>query len=269
LEETLFGRWPAMALDALDGKTPRQVAGNRDEQYKAQGAILNLELAAQGQMFDVDFNRLRNDLGLSLPATIELGDQPLEEVPLARLSRLNMAALSDEQLGQLVRMAVSRGAVQAIRLACLELVRRPEVKGGISKASAYGQLAALSGDANQAIAYLDQARQASEAAGQSPARWYLQEVQYRMQKQEADQVMRIIDHVARQHANEPGVAQALMGLMVQLGLVRPDGTMVRPPMGEAAAGMAASPAAAAETGKIWTPETARGGDKPSLWLPGS
>jgi hypothetical protein len=268
LEDVLLRRWPEMKVDALDGKTPRQMAASPDGAYKVSAAILNLELSAHGQSVEFDFNRLRRELGLSEPATIELGDRPLEEVPLVQLARLNMASLTDEQLSHLVRMAVSRGAMQALRLACLELVRRPETKEGINKASAFGQLAALSSDANQAIAYLDQARQAAEAAGQSTARWDLQEVNYRVQKQEPDQVMRIINHVAREHASEPGVSQALMGMMVQLGLMRPDGTMVRPPADEAAAGLSA-PTAAAEPGKIWTPESARGGEKPSLWLPGS
>jgi hypothetical protein len=268
LEGAVFRRWPETNLDVLDGKSPRQAASSRDQQYKVLAAILNLELAAQGQLYQLDFNRLRRELGLNEAGTIELGSQPLEEAPLARLARLNMTALSDDQVAVLVRMSVSRGAVQAIRLACQELVRRPEDKEGISKAAAYGQLAALTSNATEAIAYLEQARQAAEAAGQSTARWDLQEVQYRLQKNEPDQVMRIIDHVAREHSNEPGVAQALMGMMVQLGLVRPDGTMVRPSAGEgAAAGLA--PTGAGEPGKIWTPDSARGGEKSSLWLPGS
>jgi hypothetical protein len=56
--------------------------------------------------------------------------------------------------------------------------------------------------------------------------------------------------------------------MVQLGLVRPDGTPVAPPTAEPE-GLIAATAASESGGKIWTPDSARGGEKPALWLPGS
>ncbi len=80
--------------------------------------------------------------------------------------------------------------------------------------------------------------------------------------------MRVLDHVQKQHINEPGVAEALTRMLVEVGLLNPDGT---PAFGPAAAEpqMADDMSAPAETSELWTPDSAQpgsGGGK--LWTPG-
>ena len=86
--------------------------------------------------------------------------------------------------------------------------------------------------------------------------------------------MQLIDHIQRQHAREPGVAQALVQLLMQTGLVGPDGRLAMGgPPAAGASSQAASPlvvpGAAAEPGKLWTPDAPQstGEKKSSLWLP--
>lgn len=100
------------------------------------------------------------------------------------------------------------------------------------------------------------------------------ELSLRIQLGEMPAVMQLIDHLQRQHAREPGVAQALVQLLMQTGLIGPDGRLAMGAApGAAAPGVAASPlmasGAAPEPGKLWTPDAPQptGKKKSSLWLP--
>jgi hypothetical protein len=76
--------------------------------------------------------------------------------------------------------------------------------------------------------------------------------------------LRLIRHVEKDHIQEPGVAEALTRALIEVGVLRPDGTPAMPP---AAAQAPAAPAAASPApGEIWTPEsqTPSGG---KLWVP--
>jgi hypothetical protein len=74
---------------------------------------------------------------------------------------------------------------------------------------------------------------------------------------------RLLEHLMTEHMNEPRIRQEVTQILVQLGLIRPDGTPTRRPAATAA--MAAVPAE--EPGKLWTPESARTGEKKTLWVP--
>ena len=110
----------------------------------------------------------------------------------------------------------------------------------------------------------------AEANKQSSAPWDLMELAYRIERSEGPAVLQLIQHIQSQHAREPGVGQALVQLLVQTGLVGPDGRLA---IGGAAPGAPASPlvvpGAATEPGKLWTPDQPQpGGEKKSaLWLP--
>ena len=128
------------------------------------------------------------------------------------------------------------------------------------KLSAYRLLVRYATNSDEALRLIDEARKLAEANKQSSAPWDLMELSFRIQRGEAPAVMQLIDHLQRQHGREPGVAQALVQLLVQTGLVGPDGRL----------NIGAAPAAAtADTGKLWTPDAPQAGGekKSSLWLP--
>ena len=134
----------------------------------------------------------------------------------------------------------------------------------------YGILAQIEPDTEQALAYLEQARQAAEAANKSTAPWDLAELAMRIARGDVTDADRLLNHIRTEHVREPGVAQALFQILHEAGIIGPDGR----PTAAAAAAAGRTPelvvpgAAAAEPGKIWTP----GGDAPSgkksaLWTP--
>ena len=73
------------------------------------------------------------------------------------------------------------------------------------------------------------------------------ELSLHMERGEGQDVVRLIEHIQTAHIREPGVASSLVQFLVQMGMVRPDGTMVEPPGEEESA--IATPA-----GKLWTPD---------------
>jgi hypothetical protein len=75
-----------------------------------------------------------------------------------------------------------------------------------------------------------------------------------------------LEHIQSRHVEEPGVGEALQQMMIDVGLLHPDGTPVAMPEEEPAMAGAAEPAAA--PGGLWTPDSAQpgsGGGK--LWTP--
>jgi hypothetical protein len=137
--------------------------------------------------------------------------------------------------------------------------------------------------ADEAVGFLVKAQEIAKTKGRSPARYLLAELPYRLQRGEEQESRRILNLLTTKHGNEPGVQQALVNLLAQLGLVRVDPATGRPVMAipsGAGAGAAPTPlgAAAAEAeaaapapSALWTPDQAAGSGaqgKSKLWLPG-
>jgi hypothetical protein len=265
----IFDIWPNRPWKYLDGRTPRQAAGDRAGQIKLLGVLLYAELTSQrNTATGFDFNVVRRHLGLP-EATPLSANVNVAEVPLAQLARLPMELLSDDQLQAVLTRAVHYRASEAAQRAALEVVARPALDDKVSKPAVYTTLALLAEDAQKALEYVDQGRRLAEDAGESSAQFDLHEVTLRLRRGEADEAANMINHLLQEHIEEPGVAQAVRELFVRMGLVGPDG---RPRMQPAdlaeAAETEVEPAAPAS--KLWTPgsDQPAAAGKPSLIIPG-
>ena len=261
---TLLTCWPATPMRLFGGKTPADAASDPSQRIKLLAAILNLELSATEPGREEIYKQLRGQLGLPSAGPIDPQAVDVASVPLARLQRLDAATMTEEQLVAVYSRAVALGVTASAQHLGKEIIGRgdkfdPEVRGEV-----YLFLARTDQDPSQAVAYIEQGRKAAEAAGQSSARFDLEELAIRIERREIRDVSRLIDHVAREHRQEPGVAQALYRLLLDAGIVGPDGQMQMP---LPPASPAAEPAAAAS--EIWTPGgTPATGEKPKLWMPG-
>src|SRR5207249_8856871 len=155
----------------------------------------------------------------------------------------------------------------------------------VDKGEVYDILSRMALDANEAVGYLTKAQEVAKTKGRSPARYLLAELPYRLQRGEEQESRRILNLLTTRHAKEPGVQEALLNMLAQLGLVRVDPATGRPvimmPSGgvpgaaPATAGAAGvTPAAApAPHSALWTPDQvspapAGGEGKSKLWIPG-
>jgi hypothetical protein len=162
-------------------------------------------------------------------------------------------------------------ATAAIRALGAELVKRDDLPAEVNKPDVFGLLAQSAVTPEESLTFIEQARDLAKAAGQSPARWLLSELPIRLQLRQVDRLQQIIDEIQTRHAREPGIMNALMSMLMRLGLIQPGGMPGRAPA------PAALSADAGGKGGFWTPD---GGAAPaaqaapaaekksSLWLPG-
>jgi hypothetical protein len=284
--QTLLSIWPNLPMGVLDGKTPRQSVADPAGQVRVQAIILQMDLAEPVE--NPDYNKLRRSLGLPMLETIDPSGIRVETLSPARQTRLDVGRLTDEQLVAVYRRAVVTSSPRLLRKIGLEIVSRPSLDRheALDKSEVYDILSRMALDAGEALAYLVKAQEVAKAKGKSPARFMLAELSYRLQRGEEQESRRILNALTTKHANEPGVQQALVNLLGQLGLIRMDPATGRPvmmipsggvpgagptPLG--ATGDEAAPAAPPPKSALWTPEqltpAAPGGEgKSKLWLPG-
>jgi hypothetical protein len=261
----LLQRWPQLKLGILGGKSPGEVAAQPACRVKLLAAVMLLSIWSEGGLGGFDFNQLRSQLELPTLLPIDPRQTPWEGLPLVRLSRVMVEELGDEALLLGYRRAVAFHVTAALRKFARAVIARPSLAGRGEQLRAYRTLAESAEDPEQALQYVDQGRKAAEAAGQSSASWDLWELSLRFGLGDVSGAVRLVEHVQGQHVREPGVAEALTRILVQVGLLHPDGTPAvphRPPQ-------ALHPAdeLPTEPGKLWTPDSQQPGGKGKIWVP--
>ena len=251
-------RWPKLAQPIFGGRTPEQAGSG--EQYRNQilAAIWLLEVSDADTGAET-YNALRKKLGRGSRWKSTRRGLILAACRWVDWRELKVETLDDEQLKQAFNRAMVANYVLALRRLAPEVVKRPTLPAAEYKLSAYRMLVRSAASSAEALATIEEARKFAESQKQSSAPWDLMELSFRIQRGEAPAVMQLIDHIQRQHAREPGVAQALVQLLMQTGLDGPDGRMA------VDMGAGRRTGAAAEPGKLWTPDApqAGGGEKKS------
>ncbi|MGA2032919.1 MAG: hypothetical protein ABSG68_11715 [Thermoguttaceae bacterium] len=266
-QEALLEKWPSLPLGILDGKSPSEAAADPALHVRLLAAILLLEHWQEHGAAAYDFNQLRSRLGLPLLEPIDAVDAAgVEQLPLVRLSRVSLENLSDEALGAALRRALMFAAREAMRKFAQAIVDRPSFADRPEQTRAYSVLAQTAENFEQALAHLEQGRKAAEVAGRSCAAWDLMELPLRFGRGEVREAQRLIQHLQQRHLREPGVAEAVTQILVEVGVLRPDGTPAHPMGGREPPPGAVPQEPAAAPGKIWTPGSEEsGGGK--LWTP--
>ncbi|MBA4020005.1 MAG: hypothetical protein C0483_22800 [Pirellula sp.] len=270
--------WTQTPLSRFDGKTPAVAASEEKYRTSLAAAVLLIELSFSQASTTAVFDELRTKLNITQPAAPDPAEFGPLGVPYTRLHRLDVAKLSDDDLVMNFQRALQVVARQAVRKLGLEVVGRASLKGKIDLAGVYGHLADLEEASDEAIRYIDLARKAAEEQKQSTAPWDLEEVELRLRRGEPQEFGRLVEHIQSQHLREPGVAQALMQLLYQAGIVGQDGRPRNLPGGGVGVpGVsvpgAAIPSSPGDGGGLWTPDgggspAPAAGGKSGLWVPG-
>lgn len=260
--------WPDVRRPALDGKTPREAAGQPDLRIPLMAAVLLLEQGGSDRRDVEAIAELRRNLGLPEPEVIDNSTPDAAMLPVVRVTRLKMESLSDDAVVRLYRRAILAGANTAIALLAREAVRRPSLRGHIPTAEAYRRMIAGESDLERALALVEEARQASLVANESTAGWDLTELQLHIVSGDAPKFQEVLGRIERDHLHEPQVAQDLYRILYEAGMIPPEGIPAGGTLDDEAAAVGAAPTA--EPSSIWTPDSERpagAGKKSSLWTP--
>ena len=162
-----------------------------------------------------------------------------------------------------------RAAIFAIRNALRgfaeEIVRRDSLSGQVLQQEAYEWLARTARNFSKALECVEKGRLAGKASSKSCASWDLLEMSLRIGLHDGEGVMRLVQHIDKQHKREPEAIEACIQMLVEAGFLRPDGTPAQAAGEESAPAAVESPAA--EPGKLWTPDSDRPATAGKIWTP--
>lgn len=268
VRQSIQDNWPERELGVLDGRSPRQAADDPSCRARLLGAVAVLREWVEQTHGGLDFDELRTRLGLPILAPIDPRETSIATISAVRLDRIIVEHLTNEELLDVYAHAGEFSIRPALRNFAKAIIDRPSFADSEEREAAFVTLAQTEEDLDRAIEYVEQGRKLALASGKSCAVWDLMELSFNFARRSGDEALRLIQHIQSKHAEEPGVGEALMQMMVEVGLLRPDGSpafdpnTMAPSMGEGEA------AAEPESAGIWTPDADQSEGSGKLWTPG-
>ncbi len=270
--QAMTEKWPKTPLGRLDGKTLLEASADLKMQMRVAAvvAVLENKMIAIGD--EGDCGELKALLKLPAETPIDPTQTPVKSVRVTRLARVDAQKLSDEDLQYSLRRADSVSFTEAVMKFGEEVLRRNNRQDVSAFAETCVLLARAAKDPKKTVEYVQRGREATKDLPQFCGMWDLQELTALLNMQELDKVVELINHVMGHHSKEQQVMVSLQQLLMQVGLLRPDGTFAFQPQGQQGGMASATPQPAADTGGLWTPDAAAppsggstGGSK--LWVP--
>lgn len=256
----------------LQGKTARQAAEAEVEATRREAFFIAFQVTMSGERDDIDgWAQIREVLGL--PAIAQVApDDVLED---DHWNLIPYADWTSADFGDIMRVALKSLELQfdaGIMTCSEEILRRSrsaenvlcdEELAGLVDVLFNRRLDAL-GPGEPGLAFTEQVVEAADRIGVSEGLWLVN--RWVLAISSADETTAEQTWLRLQgHLDDPNVAMRVQSVLVQMGLINPDGSVNRPP-----SQMADGPPAAAEPSGVWTPGGAPAeSEAPSkLWLPG-
>ena len=258
---SLINVFPKIKLAALGGLTPEEASVDFNARIKLDACLLIIESNLQCRDHNASLNDVRKSLSLDPIEATDPTDVDFNQIPDIRLARYDVSKLSTQQLGDVYQRCFFVGFRKGFINAAEEIVTREERPEHVNMSDVYAALLDSRDSVEGRLDLVAQAKAAVTTQGESPATWLLREIPLRLINQEAQVASDLIRKLETDHINEPGIAEQLYSLLVQMGVMNPDGTRATPP----------GPEATQSEGGIWTPgsEAGSGGDSEGsgLWIP--
>ena len=269
--------WPATPLPELLGRTPREAVGDTDGRRRVEAMLLAGQVTAALEPVREAWTTLRSDLGLAPESPVESA-APVEELPPMRWHRVALGPLSLDQLRLLLEMSIASGfELSAVRAATEVLERTKTPEAGTEPADQWRALSFLEERAEtttEKLEILGRLRKIAAALGASEAMLDVAELRLALQRGDQISMQRMLDRI-RRGPQDQRVLQAVAAVFAEAGIdlsamaAAQAGGMPRP---GAAGGGPAAAAPPASSG-LWTPGSdapaAGGGEKKTIWTPGS
>lgn len=264
-----------LPLGILGGATLADSAADDSKLLQRTALVRIIEhydvIASRGEEI---LNDLRQLAGIEAQPTLKLTEHDVETVENEDLNRVDPSDLDGEALIYLLQRAQQISATPAIRKLASHLIVSdlPEEQRP-AKLLAYMSLVNVATDAEDAIANLESAKAFAEQNNYSTANLLLSEVSLRLSIGDGEGFQAAIQQLTTRHSKDPETMARLQQLLMQYGLIRPDGSPRSAPGGSALAG---APAPSASSSGLWTPDGPTGppsgnksdGGGSKLWVPG-
>ncbi len=266
--------WPDTPLPELLGKTPREAVRDPQAARRVEAIITEGEATSRRPDASAAWTAMRERVGLPAPAPVE-STRPLEDgVPPLRWHRLDMARLSLDELRGVLVTAVDAGFERAAERAAEAVSSRPDATPA-DRWEAFGVLEDRAASSVRKLEIIAELRRLAPVLKANDGMLDVAELRVRMQRGDEGDVMRLFEHVRREHARDQQVLQAFAEVMMEAG-VDLSALAGRSSPGTAAmgapGGATSSPgtASAAAAGKLWTPggeSSGPAGEKKVIWTP--
>ena len=262
-------RWPETPLPELLGKTPRQALADTEGARRVEALVTEGEATSRRRDVADAWTAVRTRLNMPAAAMID-AEKPLESVQPLRWHRLDMAKVNLDQLRGVLVTSVDAGFDRAAERAAEAVIARGDTTPE-DRWEAYGVLEERAESTVRKLELLGELRSIAKALKANDGMLDVAELRVRLQRGDQAEIMRLLDHLRREHTRDQQVLQALAEVLMEAGVD------LNALAGRAAGGMPGGPAAgmpaaapAAEPGKLWTPggEAAGGGEKKTIWTPG-
>ncbi len=274
--------WTNTARAALGGVSPLDASADPSLRVPLLASVLLVEQAIADLEERPLLDELREKLKLPARDAIDAVGIDVQQIPLVRVPRLDVASMPDDQLAQLLDRAVMVGAAAAVLTVATELVARETVAEDVDQAVAYRQLIRVTTNPRQALQWVERARTWSRQRGKSEAEWAVQELELSLELRDSARIQQLLNEIRDKHLDTPGVGESVYRLLQDAGLVPPagankhaGGSIPAPHSASMPAGTGSPGAAEDERTAIWTPgqqpaapqQAGESGKKPALWTP--
>ena len=259
--------WPETPLPELLGKTPRQALSDPAGRRRVEALVSEGEATSRRSDASAAWEAMRATLGLPKPATIESAE-PLGVVPPLHWHRLDMAALSLDQLRGVFVTALDAGFELAAERAAVALAARPDATPQ-DRWEALGALAERAESSVRRLELIGRLRGIAAELKANDGMLDVAELRIRMQRGDEAEATRLLAHLQRDHGTDRQVLQALAEVLMEAGVDL--GALAAARGGQPVAQSMAQAAPSAAAGKLWTPggeAPAGGGEKKTIWTPG-
>lgn len=265
----ILKHWPTLRLARLGDQSAAEAAKDPNHQVAVMAAILNLETSYASTFGLETFKQLRESLQLPEPGPVTLGDCPAALFPIARVPRLEFSDVDDESLETLLRRSLTVAYRPAVKVVCLEVINRETLLENLDASFIYEQLIASNSSLQEAKEYIALAREATKDTLPSDATWDLAEFGVLLDHGEPEEAALVLQAVVQDHRNEPDVMHTVQQILVQFGMINPDGTMRAPSLDESLSEEASQEAGVWTPGQASSPSGQPESEKSGgLWLPG-
>jgi len=219
-----LGRWLDLKHDFTEGKSVREVAGDKDLETWVQAKLLHLEQTANGEAFKAEaINNVRSELGVPVLDPIAPADD--EFLTPMQMCRIDAEKLSDEQLMGYFQIATMTQNFTGLKQITPELLKRDHIEGA-RRDICHINMARFSESHEEALGHFAQSRAEASKLGAPLGILLVAEFEYRLRNGLEDKLDTLLQTIEARHMKEPGVEQELGRLFQALGLhpgALPDG----------------------------------------------